>query len=78
MRKVLPQIITFGLSFLMFGIAALQIFLGYALAGRSGHQKRISMTDEPTKFWTIVAIPIVIGAIAFLWGILLSINKKHQ
>ncbi|HQU84963.1 MAG TPA: hypothetical protein PKY59_17620 [Pyrinomonadaceae bacterium] len=63
------KIVTFGLSILMFGIAVLQIFLGYALAGKSGHQKRIYMSEEPTKFWVIVAIPIFIGTISFVVGL---------
>lgn len=69
MKEFFPKMFVFGISFLMFLIAGLQIFLGYALAGKSGHQKRIYMTDEPTKFWTIVAIPIIIGAIMFVFGV---------
>ncbi len=77
MKDIVPKIFTFGLSFLMFGIAVLQIILGYILFGKTGHQKRIYMSDEPTKFWLIVAIPIVIGILAFILGIL-SILKKTK
>ena len=77
MKEIAPKIFTFGLSFLMFGIAVLQIILGYTLFGKTGHQKRIYMSDEPTKFWLIVGIPIVIGILAFVLGIL-SIMKKTK
>ncbi len=78
MKEILPKIIVFGLSLLMFGIAILHIFLGYIAIGKTGHQKRIYMADEPAKFWTIVAIPLIIGAIAFIWGLLLMFRQGEK
>jgi len=76
MKSIFPKIMIFGLSFLMFGIVALQIFLGYVQTGRTGHQQRIYMLDEPVKFWAIAAMPIIIGAIAFIWGIVSILRRK--
>ena len=74
----MSKIVVFGLAFLMFAIAAIQVLLGFAVSGRTGHQKRIYMTDEPTKFWTIVAIPLVIGGLVFIWGLLLVFWKGEK
>lgn len=77
-KEIISKIVVFGLSFLMFAVAAIQILLGFALGGRTGHQKRIYMTDEPTKFWTIVAIPVVLGVVVFVWGLLLVFWKGEK
>jgi NADH:ubiquinone oxidoreductase subunit 5 (subunit L)/multisubunit Na+/H+ antiporter MnhA subunit len=78
MKEILPNLFTFGLSLLMFGIAALQIFLGYTVSGKSGHKKKIFMEEEPIKFWTIVSLPIIVGLIAVLVGIISVWRKKKN
>lgn len=78
MKEIVPKIFSFGLSFLMFGIAALQIILGYALFGKTGHQKRIHISDEPTKFWIIVGIPIIIGSVFLIMGIFSFVKIKKK
>lgn len=78
MKAILPNLFTFGLSFLMFGIAALQIFLGYTVSGKSGHKKKVFMEDEPTKFWTIVSLPIIVGVIVFVVGIVSVWRRKKN
>ncbi|HRH40167.1 MAG TPA: hypothetical protein PKY82_00890 [Pyrinomonadaceae bacterium] len=77
MKEIFPKLITFGLSFLMFGLAILQIFLGYTLSGKRGHQQKVFMDDEPTKFWTIVSIWIIVGAIVLVVGVI-SIFRKGK
>ncbi len=71
MKAILSKIMVFGASLLLFAIAGLQVFLGFAFGGRSGHQQRIYLAEEPTKFWTIVGLTFAFGLIAFLWGVLL-------
>ena len=78
MKAVISNLVTFGLSFLMFGIAALQIFLGYTISGKSGHKKKVFMEDEPTKFWTIVSLPIIAGVIVFVVGIISVLRKRRS
>lgn len=76
MKEILPNLFTFGLSFLMFGIAALQISLGYTLSGKGSHKYKVYMADEPTKFWTIVSLPIIVGVIVLIVGII-SVWRKR-
>lgn len=76
-KNKFSKIFTFGLSFLMFGIAGLQIFPGYTLSGKRGHQQKVFMDDEPTKFWTIVSIWIIFGAIVLVVGVI-SIFRKGK
>lgn len=78
MKSLLPTIIVFGISLLMFTVAAVQILLGYTLTGKSGNQRKIYMTDEPAKFWIIVSIPIVIGAAALIWSLLLMFGRGEK
>jgi len=78
MSSIVSKLFIFGFSFLMFGVAAVQIFLGYTLTGRTGHQKRISMTDDPAKFWAIVALPLIFGILAFALGVVSLIASRRK
>lgn len=77
MKAIFSKLFTFGLSFLMFAIAGLQIFLGYTLSGKGKHKEKVFMEDEPTKFWTIVSLWMIVGVIVFTVGMISVIRNKR-
>jgi hypothetical protein len=77
MKQILPKIIVFVISFLLFAVAFTQIFIGYVRIGRASGQQKIQMSENPQLFWIIVAIPIIFGALFLIWGILL-LNYKGK
>lgn len=72
------NLIAFLLAGLMYAIAAVEIVTGVAVGGRAGHQQRIGMHEQPVKFWTIVAIPVVIGTLALLAGTFSVLRNRFK
>lgn len=77
MKQILPKIIVFGIAFVLFVVAFVQIYLGYVRIGKTGNQKAIYMSENPMMFWFIVCIPILFGILFLILG-LVSIFRKHS
>lgn len=68
----------FTTSAVLFAVAVVQIWLGYALGGRTGHQRRIYINEEPLKFWIIVGLNLALAIAIFIWGLALSRGRKEK
>lgn len=77
MKSILPKIIVFGISIVLFVVAAVQIYLGYVRIGKTANQQTISISENPTMFCVIVSIPILFGTL-FLILALVSIFRKPK
>lgn len=78
MRRIIARSVVFAISAVLFAVAAVQIWLGYALGGRTGHQKRIFLNEEPLKFWMIVGLNLALAIVVFVWGLAMSRGQKEK
>ncbi|MBS1793425.1 MAG: hypothetical protein JSS81_06200 [Acidobacteria bacterium] len=78
MKPLRSKIIAFGLALLLFALAAVQVLTGAAFGGRTGHQTRIYLAEQPVKFWTIVGLTTLAGLCAFGWGLRLVLRREKK